>query len=163
MFWFSIIAAVRCRWHTLAVGPKSVHPCLFSIFIFKNSIFENPHICPIDVWVEHCMSVCRRVNRWSTSHIGAYHRYGNRRCWQPPVMLNIGMCITVAVITVVLIIGMIISAMITTSMWSYRYVLSIDMISIVVVITCMLNIELASINTCWASIWWASIWWASSC
>ena len=63
-------------------------------------------------------------------------------------MLNIGMCITVAVITVVLIIGMIISAMITTSMWSYRYVLSIDMISIVVVIICMLTIELASINTC---------------
>ena len=67
-------------------------------------------------------------------------------------MLNIGMCITVAVITVVLIIGMITIAMITTSMWSYRYVLSIDMISIVVVIICMLNIELASINTCWASI-----------
>ena len=67
-------------------------------------------------------------------------------------MLNIGMCITVAVITVVLIIGMTISAMITPSMWSYRYVLSIDMISIVVVIICMLNIELASINTCWASI-----------
>ena len=63
-------------------------------------------------------------------------------------MLNIGMCITVAVITVVLIIGMIIIATITASMWPYRYVLSIDMISIAVAIICMLNIELASINTC---------------
>ena len=67
-------------------------------------------------------------------------------------MLNIGMFSTIGGITVVLSIGMISIAVVTTSMWSHRYVLIIDMISIVVLIICMLNIDLASINTCVLSV-----------